>query len=85
MRLQLKEKTFRKESDPTYSTELHQVELNNHNGVYIVDGVRCILEKLVRCAEGIKKDFCGYGLILWLTKNIRHIKPRNKKFTPTGE
>jgi hypothetical protein len=39
VRLQLKEKTFRKESDPTYGTELHQVELNNHNGVYIVDGV----------------------------------------------
>ncbi len=39
MRLQLKEKTFRKESDPTYGTELHKVEINNHNGVYIVDGV----------------------------------------------
>jgi hypothetical protein len=39
VRLQLKEKTFRKESDPTYGTELHQVEINNHNGVYIVDGV----------------------------------------------
>ena len=39
VRLQLKEKTFRKESDPTYGTELHQVELNNHDGVYIVDGV----------------------------------------------
>jgi hypothetical protein len=35
----LKEKTFRKESDPTYGTNLHQVELNNHDGVYIVDGV----------------------------------------------
>ena len=39
VRLQLKEKTFRKESDPTFGTELHQVELNNHDGVYIVDGV----------------------------------------------
>jgi hypothetical protein len=39
VRLQLKEKTFRKESDPRYGTELHQVELNNNNGVYIVDGV----------------------------------------------
>jgi len=39
VRLQLKEKTFRKESDPTYGTKLHQVEINNHNGVYIVDGV----------------------------------------------
>jgi hypothetical protein len=38
VRLQLKEKTFRKESDPRYGTELHQVELNNHNGLYIVDG-----------------------------------------------
>jgi len=38
VRLQLKEKTFRKESDPTYGTELHQVELNNNDGVYIVDG-----------------------------------------------
>ncbi len=37
--LQLKEKTFRKVSDPTYGTELHQVDINNHNGVYIVDGV----------------------------------------------
>jgi hypothetical protein len=35
----LKEKTFRKKSDPRYGTELHQVELNNHDGVYIVDGV----------------------------------------------
>jgi hypothetical protein len=39
VRLQFKEKTFRTESDPTHGTELHQVELNNHNGVYIVDGV----------------------------------------------
>ena len=39
VRLQLKEKTFRKESDPRYGTELHQVELNNNDGVYIVDGV----------------------------------------------
>ncbi len=39
VRLQLKEKTFRKESDPTFGIELHQVELNNHDGVYIVDGV----------------------------------------------
>ena len=39
MRLQLKEKAFRKESDPRYGTELHQVELNNNDGVYIVDGV----------------------------------------------
>ncbi len=51
MWLQLKEKTFRKESDPTYDTELHQVEINNHNGVYIVDGVtQCnliqVLEKI---------------------------------------
>jgi hypothetical protein len=38
VRLQLKEKTFRKESDPRYSTELHQVERNNNDGVYIVDG-----------------------------------------------
>ena len=38
MRLKLKEKTFRKESDPRYGTELHQVELNNNDGVYIVDG-----------------------------------------------
>ncbi len=40
MRLPLKEKTFIKESDPTYGKELHNVENNNnHNGVYIVDGV----------------------------------------------
>ena len=39
VRLQLKEKTFRKESDPRYGTELHQVELNKNDGVYIVDGV----------------------------------------------
>ncbi len=35
VRLQLKEKTFRKESDPIYSTELHQVDINNHM-VYIL-------------------------------------------------
>jgi hypothetical protein len=35
----LKEKTFRKESDPRYGTELHQVELDKNDGVYIVDGV----------------------------------------------
>jgi hypothetical protein len=39
VRLALKEKTFRKESDPTYGKELHNVEINNHNGVYIVDGM----------------------------------------------
>ncbi len=39
VRLALKEKTFRKESDPTYAKELHNVEINNHNGVYIVNGV----------------------------------------------
>ena len=39
VRLQLKEKTFRKDSDPRYGTDLHQVELNHHDGVYIVDGV----------------------------------------------
>ncbi len=46
MWLQLIEKTFRKESDPTYSTELHQVDLNNHNGVYIADGVLHSRKKL---------------------------------------
>ena len=38
VRLALKEKTFRKETDPTYGKELHQVEINNHNGLYMVDG-----------------------------------------------
>jgi hypothetical protein len=38
VRLALKEKTFRRESDPTYSQELHKVESNNHTGLYIVDG-----------------------------------------------
>ncbi len=33
------QKTFRLESDPTYGTELQQVDIKNHNGVYIVDGV----------------------------------------------
>jgi len=39
VRLALKEKTFRKETDPTYGKELHQVEINNHNGLYMVDGI----------------------------------------------
>jgi hypothetical protein len=39
VRLALKEKTFRKESDPTYGIEIHNVEVNNHNGIYIVDGM----------------------------------------------
>ncbi len=39
MRLALKEKAFRKESDPTYGKELYNVEINHHNDVYIVDGV----------------------------------------------
>ncbi len=39
MRLALKEKTFRKESDPTYGKEILYVEINNHNGIYIVDGM----------------------------------------------
>lgn len=38
VRLALKEKTFRKESDPTYGKELHTVDKNNHNGLYMVDG-----------------------------------------------
>ena len=37
--LALKEKTFRKESDTTYGKEIHNVEIDDHNGVYIVDGV----------------------------------------------
>jgi hypothetical protein len=39
VRLALKEKTFRKESDPTYSQDLHKVQINNHNGLYMVDNV----------------------------------------------
>ena len=38
VRLALKEKKFRKESDPTYSQDLNKVVSNNHNGLYIVDG-----------------------------------------------
>jgi len=38
VRLALKEKKFRKESDPTYSQDLNTVVTNNHNGLYIVDG-----------------------------------------------
>ncbi len=38
VRLALKQKTFRKETDPTYDTELHKVEKNNHDGTYVVDG-----------------------------------------------
>jgi len=39
VRLALKEKTFRKESDPTYTQDLHKVQVNRHDGVYMVDGV----------------------------------------------
>ncbi len=39
MRLALKEKTFRKESDPTYGKELHNVESDHHDGAYIIDSV----------------------------------------------
>jgi hypothetical protein len=39
VRLALKEKTFRKESDPTYSQDLHKVQIDNHNGLYMVDNV----------------------------------------------
>jgi hypothetical protein len=38
VRLALKQKTFRKETDPTYDAELHKVEKNNHDGTYVVDG-----------------------------------------------
>lgn len=38
VRLQLKEKSFRKESDPTYTKDLYTVQANRHNGLYIVDG-----------------------------------------------
>jgi hypothetical protein len=38
VRLALKQKTFRKETDPTYDAELHKVERNNHDGTYEVDG-----------------------------------------------
>ena len=34
----MKQKTFRKETDPTYDTEIHKVEKNNHDGTYVVDG-----------------------------------------------
>ena len=52
VRLALKEKTFRKETDPTYGKELHQVEINNHNGLYMVDGILHSRKdlQLVRCA-----------------------------------
>jgi hypothetical protein len=38
VRLALKEKTFRKESEPTCNQDLHKVQTNNHNGLYMVDG-----------------------------------------------
>ena len=38
VRLALKQRTFRKETDPTYDSELHKVEKNNHDGTYIVEG-----------------------------------------------
>jgi hypothetical protein len=39
VRLALKEKTSRKESDPTYHHDLQKVQSNNHNGLYMVDNV----------------------------------------------
>jgi hypothetical protein len=38
VRLALKQKTFRKETDPTYDAELHKVQKNNHDGTYVVEG-----------------------------------------------
>ena len=38
LRLALRQKTFRKETDPTYDSELHKVQKNNHDGTYVVDG-----------------------------------------------
>ena len=38
IRLALKQRTFRKETDPTYDSEIHKVEINNHDGMYIVEG-----------------------------------------------
>ena len=37
VRLALKQKTFRKETDPKYDSESHKVEKNNHDGMYMVD------------------------------------------------
>ena len=38
VRLASKQMTFRKETDPTFDSELHKIESNNHDGTYMVDG-----------------------------------------------
>jgi hypothetical protein len=39
VRSALEEKTFKKESDPTYSRDLHKVQSNNHHGSSMVENV----------------------------------------------
>jgi hypothetical protein len=34
VRLALKQKTFRKETDPTYDAEIHEADINNHDETY---------------------------------------------------
>ncbi len=64
VRLALKEKIFRKESDPTYGKELHNVDINIHNGVYIVNGV-----------PHSRKDLqLVRGAVIPLKKNQQHHK-----------
>jgi hypothetical protein len=83
----LKEKIFRKESDPRYGTELHQVELNNHDGVYIVDGVphsrkdlqsirgRVVIPSKKLTATQIKEDKIGKAAYNPVVKDLMGSRP----------
>ena len=90
VRLALKEKTFRKESDPTYSQELHKVESNNHNGLYMVDGqlksrkdLQLIKGQVTatkkKTAQQVKEDMIGKAAYSHELKDLTGSRPTLEK------
>jgi len=91
VRLALKEKTFRKESDPTYSQDLHKVQINNHNGLYMVDNVlhsrkdlqlvkgQVTAIKPKKTAKQVKVDQIGKAAFSPVLKDLMGSRPSLKK------
>jgi hypothetical protein len=91
VRLALKEKTFRKESDPTYTQDLHKVQVNRHDGVYMVDGVlhsrkdlqlvkgQVTAIKPKKTAKQVKVDQIGKAAFSPVLKDLMGSRPSLKK------
>ena len=91
VRLALKEKTFRKESDPTYSQDLHKVQIDNHNGLYMVDNVlhsrkdlqlvkgQVTAIKPKKTAKQVKQDKVGKAAYSPVVKDLMGSRPTTEQ------